>query len=356
MQLHLVGGFLGSGKTTAIMSAARELIAQHKTVGIITNDQGKYLVDTSFFKYSEIPTVEVTGGCFCCNYTDLDTHLDELVDLVHPDVIFAESVGSCTDLVATVIKPMLSLRSSHMGPASFSVFVDSRMLYLHLKGNALPFADDIVYIFRKQIEEAALVIINKADLLSEQKKTEVIDLFRQVYLHKEFLFQNSLALNGTNQWLQKISNTDSSLPLTSLEIDYQRYGAGEAQLAWLDEEWTIQVADGNGSAVIKQLLERIAAALHQQAVPIGHLKFLIRDGTVQTKVSLTALEQPGWLDDLPQLSGSKINLLINGRVQMVPDQFIDLVNNALKSNEVLSEVVHSNAFHPGYPQPTHRFA
>jgi G3E family GTPase len=50
MQLHLVGGFLGSGKTTAILAAARELISQGKSVGIITNDQGKYLVDTSFFK------------------------------------------------------------------------------------------------------------------------------------------------------------------------------------------------------------------------------------------------------------------------------------------------------------------
>ena len=48
MQIHLVGGFLGSGKTTAIIAAARQLISRGQTVGIITNDQGKFLVDTVF--------------------------------------------------------------------------------------------------------------------------------------------------------------------------------------------------------------------------------------------------------------------------------------------------------------------
>jgi G3E family GTPase len=355
MQLHLVGGFLGSGKTTAIMAAAHELITRHKTVGIITNDQGKYLVDTAFFKHSTIPTVEVTGGCFCCNYNDLDTRLDELIDLVHPDVIFAESVGSCTDLVATVIKPMLSLRSGYLNPKSFSVFVDSRMLRLHLMGESLPFADNVIYIFRKQIEEAALVIINKADLLSEEKKDEVADLFRQIYPQKEFLFQNSLAANGTNEWLQKISNSNGCLPVHSLEIDYQRYGAGESQLAWLDEEWMIQVEDGTSRSVITQLLERVVTALRQQAIPIGHLKFLVSDGNIQTKISLTTIETPDWLAELPQLSGTQINLLINGRVQMDPNEFRNLIDNVFRSNEVISEVVHSNAFHPGQPQPTFRF-
>ena len=48
-RLHLVGGFLGSGKTTAIAAAAKLLMAQGLRVGVVTNDQGKYLVDTAFF-------------------------------------------------------------------------------------------------------------------------------------------------------------------------------------------------------------------------------------------------------------------------------------------------------------------
>jgi hypothetical protein len=40
---------------------------RRKRVGVITNDQGKYLVDTAFVRTSDIPAVEVFGGCFFGN-------------------------------------------------------------------------------------------------------------------------------------------------------------------------------------------------------------------------------------------------------------------------------------------------
>ena len=57
MKLHLVGGFLGSGKTIAIIAAAKNLMAEGLCVGVVTNDQGKYLVDTAFLALSGIPTM-----------------------------------------------------------------------------------------------------------------------------------------------------------------------------------------------------------------------------------------------------------------------------------------------------------
>jgi G3E family GTPase len=121
MNLHIVGGFLGSGKTTAIINASRRIMARGRTVGVITNDQGKYLVDTAFVRASGIPAVEVIGGCFCCNYDDLQARLDQLRDSARPDTIFAESVGSCADIVATVLKPLIELRApGGLPPMHFS--------------------------------------------------------------------------------------------------------------------------------------------------------------------------------------------------------------------------------------------
>ncbi len=48
MDLRVVGGFLGSGKTTAIVSALHTLIAAGQRVGVITNDKGRFLVETAF--------------------------------------------------------------------------------------------------------------------------------------------------------------------------------------------------------------------------------------------------------------------------------------------------------------------
>jgi Putative GTPases (G3E family) len=355
MQLHLVGGFLGSGKTTAILSAAQHLLAQKKTVGIITNDQGKYLVDTGLFRSAEMPTVEVTGGCFCCQYNDLTGQMDHLIENFHPEVIFAESVGSCADLVATVLKPLFSLNAAGTAPSSFSVFADARLLRLHLLGEPLPFADEVVYIFAKQLEEASLVVINKIDLMDDARLAEVVSRFAQLYPGKEFILQNSLAPDGTKSWLKKITDTPFSLPESALEIDYPTYGEGEARLAWLDEALTVAVPEGQGREEIVKVLQRIGTVLHEGNIPIGHLKFLISDGAVQSKISLTTLDQADWLAELPVLQGTRIDLVINGRVQMKAADFKKLISKALLPLERRMTENYATAFHPGYPNPTHRF-
>ena len=83
MKLFLVGGFLGSGKTTAIHQAVGYLRRSRKKAGIITNDQGTQQVDTRYSKFHNIPVEEVSGGCFCCNLYDLDKNIQSLHSLYY---------------------------------------------------------------------------------------------------------------------------------------------------------------------------------------------------------------------------------------------------------------------------------
>src|SRR5690348_12261831 len=78
LEIFLVGGFLGSGKTTAVSNACLQLISRHKKVAVITNDQGEELVDSSYMQNLSISNEEVFNGCFCCNYNDLDEHILKL--------------------------------------------------------------------------------------------------------------------------------------------------------------------------------------------------------------------------------------------------------------------------------------
>ena len=43
----MIGGFLGAGKTTCVAALAEHLSSSGRTVGLITNDQGRELVDLS---------------------------------------------------------------------------------------------------------------------------------------------------------------------------------------------------------------------------------------------------------------------------------------------------------------------
>ena len=67
----MVGGFLGAGKTTALVRLAGRLQAAGQRVGLITNDQSVGLVDTALAAAHDLPVEEITGGCFCCRFDSL---------------------------------------------------------------------------------------------------------------------------------------------------------------------------------------------------------------------------------------------------------------------------------------------
>jgi Ni2+-binding GTPase involved in maturation of urease and hydrogenase len=354
MQLHVVGGFLGSGKTTAIASAARQLMARGQRVGIVTNDQGRYLVDTAFFQALQAPAVEVTGGCFCCHYDDLDARLSQLEAEAQPDIVFAESVGSCADVVATVIRPLLTLRQA---PASLTVFADARLLRQRLLGSALPFADDVIYIFDKQIEEAGLLVVNKADLLTAAEHDETLALARAAYPGKTIRAQRSLDDASVAGWLALLEQP-AAPPDTALDIDYERYSAGEAALAWLDLDLALDVPAPDGRAAVVALVSAARDAAGSSGLSVAHLKFFIQADGQQAKISVLALGNDAWAVQIPALPGGQLTLLVNARVQGEADTLRDTLLAALRAAAaeagVALNVRHSDSFHPGRPTPTHR--
>lgn len=356
MKLHLVGGFLGSGKTTAIIAAARVLMQRGDRVGVVTNDQGKYLVDTAFFQLADLPTVEVTGGCFCCNYGDLDSSLDLLIEKVHPDVIFAESVGSCADLIATVVKPLLKLKAAEAAPTSFTVFTDGRLLRRRLLDQPMPFSDDVIYIFDMQIEEAELVVINKADLLTPVALDEARELFHGRYDGKISLVQNSLAEHGVDAWLDLIE-IDRDLPdQTSIDVDYLRYGRGEAQLAWLDEEVTLSAPQGDVGPAVRRVIKFFLDGVKARGAGVGHIKFILTTDVAVMKLSFPTLDEPGWEQRVPDGLGSRARLLVNARVEMDAQELHSLFLTVLEQAGVNFVEDKVDYFHPRQPVPTHRIS
>lgn len=356
MKLHLLGGFLGSGKTTAIIHAAKALMDQGQVVGVITNDQGKYLVDTAFFRLSSIPAVEVTGGCFCCNYNDLDDRLGQMIADTRPDVIFAESVGSCADIVATVVRPLQEFAKNGVEPASFSVFTDGRLLRRRLTGEEMPFSEDVLYIFDKQIEEAGVIVVNKRDLLSPYALADILNLLNTHYPGKPFIAQDSRSLDGILPWLDQIQAGGIPLPEDALEIDYARYATGEAQLAWLDEELLVEFPAGKGQEIIQGFICNLVDELGERKAGIGHLKLAVIADSSVYKISIPSMIEPDWEKQVPWLEGEAARLIINARVEMKAEELRELIRKNIQASVKRYTVRGEDAFHPAAPKPTHRFS
>ena len=97
-------------------------------------------------------------------------------------MILAEPVGSCTDLVATVVQPLKDLYGDRFEVAPYPVlFKPSHGLRI-LKGDVGPksgFSPKAAYIFRKQLEEADVIVLNRLDELDPAALTELTDLRQQ---------------------------------------------------------------------------------------------------------------------------------------------------------------------------------
>src|SRR5262245_41301745 len=115
----MVGGFLGAGKTTTLARLARHYLGRGQRVGLVTNDQAQDLVDTNSLRAQGFPVEEVPGACFCCKFDDLVQRVQCVEQKERPDVILAEPVGSCTDLVATVVQPLKDLYADRIEVAPY---------------------------------------------------------------------------------------------------------------------------------------------------------------------------------------------------------------------------------------------
>jgi len=362
MHLHIVGGFLGSGKTTAIATASKLIQEQGISVGVVTNDQGKYLVDSRFISVRHIPYGQVTSGCFCCNYNQLDAQINQLHANQGVQVIFAESVGSCTDLMATVIKPLSIFKKGETERLSLSVFAEANLLFDFLQNNHSPFSADIAYIYSKQIEEAEILIVNKTDLISSEVLEELNRLVAERFPEKTVLFQNSLDRKSVGKWIEVLnqSSGETISERKSLDIDYQRYGAGEADLAWFDQELEISSATGNAVEMAKQIIGRILAETENRNWTIGHLKFIMEANGEAEKISFTININRSNLDELSLSESSEVRIIINARVETDPELVRQMIAEVIQSvrneNQVTILELNTSAFKPGFPNPTHRMA
>ena len=346
MQIHLLSGFLGSGKTTAIQQACRYLSKNNISAAVISNDQGNRLVDGAFFEQLGIPGQQVTDGCFCCNYDDLDQCITLLSLRDRPAILFAESVGSCTDLVATVLKPLLNQYPGWT--PTISVFADAVLLPDILESRT-SFDPAVTYIYLKQLEEAQVIVVSKIDQAGDE--TAVRRLIADRYPGKKVLFQNSFESDHIKRWLHTLEQlSPQPLPPPSLDIDYDLYGAGEARLAWLDQQMIIESPSQNAQSAALFLL----ASLSQSGYPVGHIKGLIDQ---KIKVSFTST---GATEDVPVRPAITTTLLLNARIQTTTATLSDLLARAIRATEKAHactiHTVAASCFQPGFPRPAHRIS
>jgi CobW/HypB/UreG, nucleotide-binding domain len=337
----LVGGFLGSGKTSLILAAARVLEQRGLRCAVILNDQGDELVDTRHADAQGVIAREVTGGCFCCRFSGLMEVIEELSTRL-PDVIFAEPVGSCTDISATVIGPLREQHDSYR-VAPFTVLAD-RKRAVELLGEKAD--SDMAFLFQKQLQEADLVCMSKADLYPESVGIAGV----------ETRWVSAKTGQGVEAWLDEILFASLEAGRTTLEIDYARYARAEAALAWLNLSFTLEpVVAISPALTIGPFLDRLTAALTAAGIPVVHLKIFDSSASGWLKAAVCGNgEEPTVEGNLDASPAARHELLVNLRAKGESGLVRRVVEEQLRQLKGRLTEVRLDCFSPAAPRPERR--
>ena len=361
----MIGGFLGAGKTTAVAELAKRLSDQGLRVGLITNDQGRNLVDTTMLRSQGFATEEIPGGCFCCRFNSLVDAATKLTEQSRPEIFIAEPVGSCTDLAATVTYPLRRLYGDSFTVAPVSVLVDpvraARVFGLEKGGN---FSEKVLYIYRKQIEEADLVVISKSDLLDEARLQALREAISAKFPAKEILAVSARTGTNLDTWFARLTSEKQSAG-QAMQVDYQVYADGEALLGWLNG--TVQLAAKkafDSDQFLKRLAGEVQKRLQAEKAEVAHLKMTLSPAScLLGEIAVVNLVRNDVVPALSLTLESPVQagqLIINLRAEAAPDVLGTVVREALVASTkafptLTATLDHLEHFRPGKPSPTHRF-
>jgi G3E family GTPase len=364
-RLVLVGGFLGAGKTTLLREAAIRLASRGHRVGLLANDQAANLVDTAVFEETGAAVDEVAGGCFCCRFNDMVDKIDALILRAEPDFIIAEPVGSCTDISATVLQPLKQLHGRQLELSLYSVLIDVKQVgvLLRLREQANPggsgFPDEVLYIYRKQVEEADLIVLNKADLVSAAELDELRAALASRFPETPIVAISALTGVGVREWLELLGRA-GTVGGKIADVDYDTYAAGEAALGWLNASATVTATNAlDWSSFARQLLNHIQVCVQHAGGNIGHLKLHLASGEERVIGNITDNNEPAVVSGNLSSDTRRTTLLLNARAHIGDSRLQAIAEAVLKDvcvqHAVTADIQTIRSLSPSRPEPVHRF-
>jgi G3E family GTPase len=167
-QLIVVTGFLGSGKTTFIRNFIEYHLQHNRFVAVIQNEIGEASIDGTLLDH-DYSVVEIDEGCVCCTLIgSLKRGIYQILSQFQPDYIIVETTGLANPFN---LMEELSEVEDIVKFDSVTTVVDG----INVEETVQKY--DIAC---RQIEAADLILLNKNDLLTEERGDVIIRKLRNI--------------------------------------------------------------------------------------------------------------------------------------------------------------------------------
>lgn len=199
MKVIAVMGFLGSGKTSSILSLARYLTAEEgKKVVILVNEAGEIPIDGAVLTAGGHQVKEIFAGCICLMADDLVAAMAELGQIPNVDFIVVEPSGKANASRLTYLLGQLGFSPVGRPPLPGCTLhrrvtvVDGARFELLLRAAR--------FLVAGAVEVADVVLVNKIDLLDEKTLASVIQRVQRINPRAQVLTTSALQGIPSSIW------------------------------------------------------------------------------------------------------------------------------------------------------------
>ncbi|WP_096201067.1 CobW family GTP-binding protein [Bacillus sp. FJAT-45350] len=173
--VYLITGFLGSGKTTVLTDIVKYYKQKGLNAGVVLNELGEVNVEKDLFQ-DDAPMIELLNGCICCTIQDdLTNELDQFIQMYKRDnnqldVLLIEGTGVANpaEVIEALTHPQLINDveiKSVISLIDASRFLEYQSIFSSSK--------DIRTVLKQQVTNSTLTILNKVDLVDQNKLKKV---------------------------------------------------------------------------------------------------------------------------------------------------------------------------------------
>ncbi len=160
MNLVIITGFLGSGKTTLMIKLAKRATKKGLKVGIVVNEVGDVGIDDQFMRRLGLNVWEILGGCICCTLTgDLISTLRSLERELGADLVLVEPSGAADP--RSVISTLQSFGEDSLNERLQIALLDPLRMAMLM--------DVLSPLTTSTMQGADLILVNKVDICSSEQ-------------------------------------------------------------------------------------------------------------------------------------------------------------------------------------------
>lgn len=205
MKILIIGGFLGSGKTTVLIQMAEHLIRKSRgenpsiqyPVVILENEVSGTGIDNRLLSRSGFKVRELLSGCICCSSS---AQLSEAVYSIEkeysPEWLLIEATGMAyPDAIWETLQEEFQ--------------ADAKILALLDAARWIRFEKAMLQFARAQMAKADVILVNKIDLVTRRQLLQIQESLNRLHTSAHVREVSMMQLPGPEFWEKMIEELEA---------------------------------------------------------------------------------------------------------------------------------------------------